>query len=104
MALIAWPFFWGSFYTGAMWYNGARDTGAAVVSRAAVAAKKETGGRERDHYVSLVSWRRGRELEKLHVTREQYDGVVPGRTIAVVTTRPGALGHEWISGLEFLEK
>ncbi|OGR42681.1 MAG: hypothetical protein A2X35_01650 [Elusimicrobia bacterium GWA2_61_42] len=101
MAIIASPFFWGTFYMGGIWLNGARDTGQAVVRRAEVVARKATGRRDRDYYVVLKSWQPGRDTEKLLIFKEQYSKIVPGRTVAVVIVRPGRLGHEWIVRLDF---
>ncbi|MHB0995738.1 MAG: hypothetical protein ACYC2I_05135 [Elusimicrobiales bacterium] len=102
MGIVALPFFWGTGYMGGTWYNCARDGGPAVVRRASVTGKNPGGRGERAHYAVLKSWRAGRESEKLHVSQEQYEVIIPGASEAEVTLKPGRLGHEWIAGLEFL--
>lgn len=101
MGIVALPFFWGTGYMGGTWYNCARDGGPAAVHRAAVTGRAVGGRRERDHYVLLRSWRPGRGSERLHVTEAQYGLAAPAGTEALVTIKPGRLGHAWIAGLEF---
>lgn len=101
MAIIAAPFFWGTFYMGGTWYNGAQDTAAAVVHRAEITDKYTSRGRDKDHYAVVKSWRAGRASEKLHLTQEQYLKAGGAGSVILIATRPGALGHEWIAGLDF---
>lgn len=102
MTLIAFPFFWGTVYYGEIYLNGALDKGAASTRRAAVIEKRSDKHGE-SHSALLASWRTGRKGERVSVSEEDYARIRPGRTLAAVTTRPGALGHEWIADIVFEE-
>jgi hypothetical protein len=101
MLIISYPFFFGTVYFGEIWVNGAGDTGQPAVYRADVLGAKATGRYDHDYYVTLRAWSPGRDTERLAVSREQYLRLRPGGSVALVTTRPGLLGHEWLAGLDF---
>ncbi|HBA60143.1 MAG TPA: hypothetical protein DCZ92_04885 [Elusimicrobia bacterium] len=100
-AIISYPFFFGTVYFAEVWYNGARDTAPAAIHRAEVKGKRRTRGDDPSHYALLKSWRPGTDTEKIIISPREYDRLTPGRTTAVVSTRPGRLGHEWIVGFSF---
>ncbi len=99
MLVLAYPFFYGTVYFGEVWVNGAFDNGRPAVHTVEVLGASVTL-RDRDHYVTLRSWIPGHDTERLLVSREQYLRLRPGG-LATVTTRPGLLGHEWLSSLSF---
>jgi len=47
------------------------------------------------------SWRPGHALEELTLPGALTRALLPGRNRAVVVTRPGRLGHEWVVDLRF---
>jgi hypothetical protein len=77
------------------------DAGTPSVHRAAVVRKFEDGYRGTTWKVEVDSWRPGHVVEELRVTEDQYAGVRPGCTWAMVTTQPGFLGQAWVTALQF---
>ena len=82
--------------------NGYLDGGAATSHDAAVLARRKTSGRSESHYVTVASWRAGRESEELDVPRRLYEAAGAQGARLRVTTRPGRLGFEWIEALAVL--
>jgi hypothetical protein len=55
------------------------------------------------YHLLLSSWRLEGDTEKLSVSSDEYDRVIPGRTRIEVTTRAGRYGYEWVSSYDILD-
>jgi hypothetical protein len=55
------------------------------------------------YHVMLSSWRVEFDTEKLSITSEEFDRIIPGQTRIEVTTRAGRYGYEWVSSYEILD-
>jgi hypothetical protein len=76
--------------------NGWLDHGAPTPHIARVIDKYETRTKNGSSYhVLLESWRRN-DPEKISVSHATYERIEPIQTTFTVTTKPGALGREWI--------
>lgn len=92
VSLIAFPF--SGFGLG-MTLNGCLDGAPAARHHVPVVSTYRTGRHNRTHYVVVRSWRSGRPMEHLRVPLAVYQRVRQ-ETRLTVTTKPGALGCEWI--------
>ena len=104
LALILIFAIWGLFvfpagtYWAVCWANQALDTSPAVDHPTTV--KRGWFSRAQPHYsyyVEVVSWRPGHATEEIPVSFESGGNVAGGHR-AVVTTRAGKLGWEWVEG------
>lgn len=91
-------------YWGVVWANCALDSSAAAAHACPVVGKFATRHKSATYYHAVVrSWRGGRQTETLDVGGARYGAIQPGRTLALVETKPGALGLEWVTRLGFGE-
>lgn len=84
----------GGFIAGEI-ANRALDQGAVTTHDAVVAAtsrERDRGGRR----IWVVSWRAQEAFEEIPVSYRVHREIVPERSIVRVSTRPGALGFEWV--------
>jgi hypothetical protein len=48
------------------------------------------------YYVTVQSWREGRQTEDISVSYGEYQEATPNKNELIVTTKPGYLGFEWV--------
>ena len=86
-----------SGYYGVMAINGYSDTSDGTVHEVLVLKKRYTRSKDGQHYyVTTESWRDNRPEEEIRVTSGFYQKAMPKTTVAVISTKPGRLGFEWL--------
>jgi len=90
-------------YWAGVQLNSLLDNSPAVAHQAPVLGKRISGGKSKKFYVIVNSWRAGNRVEALDVSKTDYDRVDPG-DIAVVETKSGRLGYEFITSLRFVSR
>ncbi|MFH0984843.1 MAG: hypothetical protein V1882_04840 [Candidatus Omnitrophota bacterium] len=85
----------GSALTGL--YNGMNDTSAPVGHTMVIVDKRSHRSKHsRTYKMTVQSWRPGRAWQDLRTNRETYEKIVPRKQKAVIYTKPGKLGFEWL--------
>ena len=82
---------------GEMTLNGLLDKSQASVHQAKVINKYYSKKKNNHSYYAVVeSWRTDHYSEKIKVNSHFYQKLQPGQSTMVITTKPGALGFEWL--------
>jgi len=78
-------------------YNGMNDISAPEGHTTMIVDKHIHRSKNSKTYKLIVrSWRQGHTIEDLTTNSRNYSKVVPGKDRAVVYTKPGKLGFEWL--------
>lgn len=86
-------------FGGALLANGALDSSAPVTHRVAVLGKRISRSDDSvSYYLTVRSWRPGRSREEIQIERDLYQRLEAGRDQALITSRAGYLGYEWVAG------
>ncbi len=86
-------------------YNGMADL-SAPASHIALIQNKEMhrSKNSRSYHLYVRSWKSGRALEDLNTGSGIFNWVIPGKHEAVVRTRAGKLGFEWLVSYQVRDK
>jgi len=88
-------------YWGMAWLNVSRDQNTPAVHRVQVTGKSSHRGKNSTtYYVRLNSWRHPGGSERLTVSHAVFQQTVPGQSLALVETKPGHLGYEFVTKLD----
>ncbi len=100
-----------SFFGGWLlfvWVNAAFDRGVPtqreVVIRDLSGFVKRGSAATPTYTVMVRSWRNPYELVSFNIKPHEAATTRPDRTIAIVTTRPGALAAEWMVGYRLIDR
>lgn len=81
--------------------NGYLDKSATSMHEMLVAGKKVThSSKSTSYYIRVKSWRKGRQSEKIKVSKQLYRQVRTGKTVVSIETGPGYLQFEWLVSLK----
>lgn len=84
---------------GMLFFNGKLDTGQPKTATARVIGKFNMPGvLVRPQRLEVISWRYGHQIERLPVTRDDFDRFQVGDTV-VVELEDGAMGVPWVYGV-----
>ncbi|MDD5135907.1 MAG: hypothetical protein PHX20_02405 [Candidatus Omnitrophica bacterium] len=82
--------------------NGSKDTGEPMSHTVAVVGKYLTHHKNSTTcHVLVRSWRPGHDTEGFTVGDDTYSRIQPNRTEAIIITKPGAAGFEWVLSKQF---
>ncbi|MCX5694737.1 MAG: hypothetical protein NT014_06440 [Candidatus Omnitrophica bacterium] len=82
--------------------NGVGDKNEPVCHTVAVVRQFSTVSKNTTTYhVDVGSWRPGHNTEHFTVDRDTYKNIQLGKTEAIIVTKPGALGFEWLVSKRF---
>ncbi len=98
LSLVGVPMGW---VAGLYLLNCGLDSAQPATYEASIVDGRISRGKSTTYYVSVKSWRPGPESLTLRVTSGQYRAyrAAPGKVLAVVTTKPGRLGFEWLQSI-----
>ncbi|MEI8176004.1 MAG: hypothetical protein WCG78_03970 [Candidatus Omnitrophota bacterium] len=89
-------------FSGSLVINGARDTGRSSVHSTIVTGTYVTHSKNSTTYhVQVRSWREGQVWEEFTTDSRTYSRLYANRSTAIIVTRPGALGFEWVVSAAF---
>ncbi|PIU20806.1 MAG: hypothetical protein COT18_00290 [Elusimicrobia bacterium CG08_land_8_20_14_0_20_59_10] len=90
-------------YCGGVWFNAVLDDSKPAVHRAQVLYKSSHRNRSSTtYYVRVRSWRHPGGVERLAVPGAVYRQVQLQRDFAVVETKPGYFGYEYVTKASFV--
>lgn len=81
-----------------LFINGKFDAAPPHREIASVVAKTNIPGLLRIQRLVVTSWRDGREIERVQVSRDDYDRFHPGDQV-VVEVQNGVVGIPWVSAV-----
>jgi hypothetical protein len=82
--------------------NGGQDASPPAIHDAIVMEKYFTTSKSsRNYHAVLQSWRGNGQKENISISKINYDRLAPNHSHALVTTKAGKLGFEWITRTEF---
>lgn len=84
--------------TSLIWANGRFDSEPAAVQVTGVVGRFSMPGTLKTSRVVVISWRSGRRVERVPVTRADFDRFTRGDPIEVLV-HPGLAGIPWIAGV-----
>jgi hypothetical protein len=86
-------------YFGTQYVNGKNDEATPTSFVQPVVHKYTTRGKSTTYYhLSLAPWRAGGSRFSFDVDYGTYEATISGKTRYTITTKPGALGLEWVTG------
>jgi len=87
---------------GGIFLNGYLDTGQPVNHETLVVKKYiSRSDKSTSYYVHVESWRMQGETETIKISKSEYSRILPHKTEATVTTKPGKFKYEWLAGRKF---
>ena len=99
--LLLFPLLLG--YCGGVWLNATRDNSQPTVYRQEVQSKSiHESSKNTAYFVRVLSWREAGGIESFSVSGHVYYQVQPGLTVAVVETKPGYFGYEFVKKIDFI--
>ncbi|MBT3350717.1 MAG: hypothetical protein HOC91_07700 [Nitrospinaceae bacterium] len=93
-----------SGYQLGMYLNSHQDTGEPKIHTLQIVSRTASSSSSKNShapYIQLKPWPPRTETIKIDISQKEYASIIVGRTLAIVTTRPGALGFEWIASYKF---
>lgn len=84
--------------TGLLWANGRFDGDAPSSHATSVVGRFSMPGTLKTSRVVVISWRAGRRVERVPVTRADFDRFTRGDRIEVAV-QPGLAGIPWVAGV-----
>ncbi|HNX67860.1 MAG TPA: hypothetical protein PLL75_03605 [Candidatus Omnitrophota bacterium] len=73
-----------------------RDHGPSAYRQAPVLDRRKEGKHHDVPYLYVQAWKAARAIERVKVSAKVFDEAVPKRTIALLETKPGRFGFEWL--------
>lgn len=83
---------------GLMWANGGLDHSPPQERITTVVGKFAMPGSLKQSRITVISWRAGRSVERVPVSREDYGRFAPGDQIAI-RVQEGLVGIPWVYGV-----